>query len=120
MRLRLAWLLAALFLLAAASPSWAAKPWIGVRGNHLVDRRGEAVRLLGINRSGAEYQCVEGGQIFEGPTDDASIAAMASWHINAVRLPLNESCWSPPTLEATPTGVRSRTTCGAWSGPGST
>jgi len=93
MRLRLAWLLALGFLLAAGPSAQAAKPWIGVRGNHLVDRSGAVVRLLGVNRSGAEYQCVEGGQIFEGPTDDASIDAMVSWHINAVRLPLNESCW---------------------------
>ena len=58
-------------------------------------RRGrEQVRLLGVNRSGADYQCVEtGDQIFDGPTDQASIEAMVSWHINAVRVPLNESCW---------------------------
>jgi hypothetical protein len=28
-----------------------------------------------------------------GPTDRAGIAAMKAWHINAVRLPLNEACW---------------------------
>ena len=31
--------------------------------------------------------------MFSGPTDDASIAAIAAWHINAVRVPLNEDCW---------------------------
>jgi aryl-phospho-beta-D-glucosidase BglC (GH1 family) len=36
---------------------------------------------------------VEGGKIFEGPSDQASIRAMKSWDINAVRVPLNESCW---------------------------
>jgi len=67
--------------------------WIGVRGNKLVDGSGNPVRLLGVNRPGAEYRCVEGDAFFEGPTDDASIRAMKKWHINAVRVPLNESCW---------------------------
>jgi hypothetical protein len=32
--------------------------------------------------------------IFDGPSDDASIAAMAAWHgVNTVRVPLNEDCW---------------------------
>jgi endoglucanase len=95
MRLRpVAPLAALLLLLTAALPIAArAEPWIGVRGNHLVDRHGHAVRLLGVNRSGAEYECVEGEGIFAGPTDWASIEAMKSWHINAVRVPLNESCW---------------------------
>jgi hypothetical protein len=74
-------------------PTSQAAPWIGVRGNHLVDRSGRTVRLLGVNRSGTEYQCEKGAGIFEGPDDDASIAAMLRWHINTVRVPLNESCW---------------------------
>jgi endoglucanase len=64
-----------------------------VRGERLVDARGHPVRLLGVNRSSAEYECLEGQAVFEGPIDEAAIAAMASWRINAVRLPLNESCW---------------------------
>jgi hypothetical protein len=97
---RLPWLIGAPVLLAlfivlsgAMPASAAANPWIGVRGNHLIDEVGRTVRLLGVNRSGPEYQCVEGGQIFEGPADQASIEAMLSWRINAVRVPLNESCW---------------------------
>lgn len=68
---------------------------IHVRGNQLVNAAGENMRLFGVNRSGTEYSCVtEGGSgIFSGPSDAASIAAMASWHINAVRVPLNEDCW---------------------------
>ena len=37
--------------------------------------------------------CVLGLGIFDGPTDAASIAAMKTWHINSVRVPLNEDCW---------------------------
>jgi Cellulase (glycosyl hydrolase family 5)/Fibronectin type III domain len=69
---------------------------IRVRGNQLLNAAGQPLRLFGVNRSGAEYKCVVGGAgagIFSGPTDAASIAAMASWHINAVRVPLNEHCW---------------------------
>jgi hypothetical protein len=31
--------------------------------------------------------------MFDGPTDDASITAITSWGLNAVRIPLNEDCW---------------------------
>lgn len=74
---------------------WVSKvgPWIGVRGNQLIDRQGKPVRLLGVNRPGLEYQCVEGGEFFEGPSDRASIEAIKRWHANVVRVPLNESCW---------------------------
>jgi hypothetical protein len=37
--------------------------------------------------------CLGGSAIFDGPTGSAAVAAMAAWHINAVRLPLNEDCW---------------------------
>jgi len=62
-------------------------------GNHIVDVNGTPVRLLGVNRSGTEYACIQGFGIFDGPSDDASIAAIASWHVNVVRVPLNEDCW---------------------------
>jgi endoglucanase len=72
-------------------------PVIHVSENHFVDAKGHNVRLVGVNRSGTEYSCVIGGAqgagIFSGPSDAASIAAMASWRINAVRVPLNEDCW---------------------------
>lgn len=64
-----------------------------MKGNRLVDKSGRMVRLLGVNRPGAEYRCVEGDEFFEGPTDAASIRAMKRWHVNVVRVPLNESCW---------------------------
>ncbi len=95
MRISLSWLaIPAVALAFALLPAAAAAgPWIGVRANHLVDRGGNPVRLVGVNRSGTEYQCERGNGIFEGPDDQASIEAMLRWHINAVRVPLNESCW---------------------------
>ncbi len=62
-------------------------------GNVLQDANGTPVTLRGVNRSGTEYACVDGNGIFDGPSDEASVRAMASWPINAVRVPLNESCW---------------------------
>lgn len=82
-----------LALLPAGSHSAKAVLYVGVEGNQLVDGSGKPVRLLGVNRSGTEYKCAEEDGFFEGPSDDASIAAMKSWHINVVRVPLNESCW---------------------------
>jgi hypothetical protein len=71
-----------------------------VVGNHLVDASSRTVRLLGVNRSGQEFKCIQGGSpgalgwgLFDGPTDLPSVQAIASWHANAVRVPLNEDCW---------------------------
>ena len=64
-----------------------------VSGNQLLNGNGETVRLLGVNRSGTEYKCVNDAGIFDGPSDAASVDAIASWHVNAVRIPLNEDCW---------------------------
>ena len=91
----------ALVVLAAALVLWPVAPIpaqaatlsIAVSGNHLIDGNGKVVRLLGVNRSGAEYACIQGWGIFDGPSDAASIQAIAAWHTNAVRLPLNEDCW---------------------------
>jgi len=68
-----------------------------VDGNHLVNSSGQTVTLHGVDMSGTEYVCAQnwttdpfGGQ----PEDDpATFAAMKSWGINAVRIPLNEDCW---------------------------
>ncbi|MFF3270295.1 glycoside hydrolase family 5 protein [Streptomyces chrestomyceticus] len=82
---------------SAVSPapvaSRAAPPQLRVEGNRFVDRTGTPRRLLGVNRSGAEFSCVQGRGIFDGPVDDASVAAIAGWGANTVRVPLNEECW---------------------------
>jgi hypothetical protein len=80
-----------------AAPTALAAPDLHVRGTQLVDR-GHVVQLRGVNRSGLEYACIQGWGFFDSPhpdriDDPAMIAAMKSWNINAVRVPLNEDCW---------------------------
>ena len=36
---------------------------------------------------------MQGWGIFDGPNDAASVKAIASWHVNVVRVLLNEDCW---------------------------
>jgi aryl-phospho-beta-D-glucosidase BglC (GH1 family) len=72
----------------------AAAPTLHVSGNHLVNARGQRVVLHGVNRSGGEYQCVHGFGFWDGPMGQTALTAMKSWHINAVRVPLNEACWN--------------------------
>jgi len=64
-----------------------------VVGNRIEDGEGAPVFLRGVNRSGSEYRCIQSGGFFDGACDEASVRAMTSWGINAVRVPLNESCW---------------------------
>jgi hypothetical protein len=68
-------------------------PPIHAQGNRIVDAWGQPVVLRGVNRAGTEYACIHGWSIGEGPRDQASIDAMLSWHVNVVRIPLNEDCW---------------------------
>jgi hypothetical protein len=98
-------------------------PQLAVDGNALVDTSSGAPRplqLRGVDRSGTEYACSSGadpsrpGQggyaIFDGPTynsydpsrpdvpsdirqPDATIDAMVAWGVNAVRVPLSDTCW---------------------------
>ena len=75
---------------SAAAP---APPTVRVAGATLVDGAGHPLRLLGVDRSGTEYACAQGWGIFDGPSDRASVDAMAAWHVDAVRVPLNEDCW---------------------------
>ena len=66
---------------------------ISVAGNRLVNGSGQTVQLRGVNRSGTEYACEEGWGIFDGPSNSASVHAIAAWDADAVRIPLNEDCW---------------------------
>ncbi|HEX9037568.1 MAG TPA: cellulase family glycosylhydrolase [Ktedonobacterales bacterium] len=64
-----------------------------VHGNLLVTRAGRSVTLHGVNRDGSDFLCAEGTGIFDGPIGANSTAALLAWHINAVRIPMNEACW---------------------------
>jgi hypothetical protein len=55
--------------------------------------------IHGVNLDGTESAC-KGlpwndyqGKTFDGPTDSGSVTALQSWHINMVRVPINEDCW---------------------------
>jgi len=66
---------------------------IAISGNHFVNGAGATVRLLGVDVPGTEYACDEGWGYAQGPLTVASAEAIASWHADAVRVPLNEDCW---------------------------
>jgi hypothetical protein len=94
-----------LFLAPCCGTSEAASPLaVHVQNNRLVDASGNVLRLLGINRSGSEYMCVGGWSVFDGPVDSTAIAAIKAWHVNAVRVPLNEDCWLNINLSSTMRG----------------
>jgi hypothetical protein len=66
-------------------------------GNQLYDGS-KAIRLLGVDESGTQYECSDGVGVFDptnntGANSAISITAMLSWGVNAVRIPLNEDCW---------------------------
>jgi endoglucanase len=86
-------LLAVSLWLVPAEADAAGLPGLRITGARLLDTRGHRVALRGVNRSGTEYACVQGFGIFDGPSDEASVQAIASWHVNFVRLLLNEDCW---------------------------
>lgn len=75
-----------------------------VVGNHILNSANQIVPLRGVDQDGTEYMCLDGtvGHIFdpnEGSVDptvapsSATVAAIQSWAIDIVRLPVNESCW---------------------------
>ena len=77
-------------MVAAAEP---AMTGLHVLGNRIVNTDGQPVRLLGVNRSGTQYMCMDNADVFDGPTDAAAIEAITAWHATAVRVALNEHCW---------------------------
>ena len=85
---------ALLLAIGIASCSSTSAVAVHVSGNRLVYSNGEPAVLHGVDLSGTEYACVQSHGIFVGPHDQASIAAMRQWNIDAVRIPLNEACWN--------------------------
>jgi hypothetical protein len=79
---------------APATSSGNTAPQLHVSGNKLVNASGKRVILRGVDRSGGEYACAQNQGIWVGPMDQASVTAMKTWGVNAVRVPLNEACWN--------------------------
>lgn len=68
-------------------------PAVRIVGGQLVTRAGRPVRLLGVDVTGTESACIAGRQVAGATFDAAAAKAIRSWHIDAVRVPLNEDCW---------------------------
>jgi hypothetical protein len=79
--------------LAALAGGASALPRLHVAGRYLLAAPHRRLQLRGVNRSGTEYACIQGWGMFDGPSDAASVRAIASWHVNFVRVLLNEDCW---------------------------
>src|SRR4051794_37600437 len=81
--------------IAIAGASASARPASGlhVSGNRILDKHGRQVLFQGVNRSGTEYACAQGWGLFDGPNTATSVQAIAGWHVNIVRVLLNEDCW---------------------------
>jgi hypothetical protein len=66
---------------------------VHVAGDQLVNGSGVPIRLLGVDASGTEDACILDDGFSWGNLDSAEAEAMTTWHIGAVRVPLNEDCW---------------------------
>ena len=91
--LGLAAVVVAVVLIVIYRPLGNSAPRLRVDGNRLVDSTGRTVRLMGVNRSGAEFVCATSNGIWQGPVDNGSVKPMKDWNVRAVRIPLNEDCW---------------------------
>jgi endoglucanase len=86
--------------LSTAAVCHAAGPRLRVVDNHLVDARsGLTFVPRGVNWPSFEYACHDGYGYSNlatatsvGP-DAAGAALIAKWHVNTVRVPLNQDCW---------------------------
>jgi putative cell wall-binding protein len=76
-----------------AVPPAAPAPTLVVVGNHLVDTRSNHVFTVhAVNWPSFEYACWQGWG-YSGSFSASEAQAVASWGVNAVRLPLNQDCW---------------------------
>jgi endoglucanase len=95
---------------------WAVAPELRVAGNQLVEASsGRPVRLRGVSVPGTESACVRGTGVFAGPADSLAVEAMRAWKVNAVRVPLNASCWlGLPGVPPAYAGAAYRDAIAAW------
>jgi len=79
---------------AAATASTPTAPTPVVVGNRIVDSRTNTTWVPhGANWPSFEYACSEGWGYSQDDDTNAAAAAMVSWGINAIRIPLNQNCW---------------------------
>ncbi len=107
------------FVGLGASPASAAAPAPTpvVQGNRIIDSRTGATFVPhGADWPSFEYACSQGWGYSQDDDTAASAAAMVSWGINIVRVPLNEDCWlgSDSSDYGTATGYRAAVA--AWVG----
>ncbi|HLW03680.1 MAG TPA: cellulase family glycosylhydrolase [Ktedonobacterales bacterium] len=62
---------------------------LSIAGNQIVDAEGQAVTLVGVNRSSLEYLCSGDGHF-----QLADFLAMRSWGMNIVRISLSSEFWA--------------------------
>jgi len=75
-------------------PSGSSVGGLHVVGNQILNGSNLAVKLVGVDKSGAEYMCLSNtSNVFDGPADMNQVTTMKSWAVNIVRLPINEDCW---------------------------
>lgn len=92
-------------LFFSASPTEAATTVqlaaLSTSGNHIL-RNGVPFNFYGVNRDSLEWNNgIFGGCAGDGHFTDTDFAAMASWAMTAVRLPLGQSAWMGRTCSAT-------------------
>ncbi|HEY5231574.1 MAG TPA: cellulase family glycosylhydrolase [Galbitalea sp.] len=79
---------------ASATVAVSPAPTPVVVGNRLVDSRTNTTFVPhGANWPSFEYACSQDWGYSQDGDTDAAAHAMATWGINAVRIPLNENCW---------------------------
>src|SRR5665213_2763520 len=71
---------------------------VHVSNGQLVDGNGKTIRLLGVDATGTENACIQNKGLSWNISstqaeDDVTAKALLSWHINVVRVQLNEDCW---------------------------
>ncbi len=101
----------------AASATVATAPTPVVVGNKLVDSRTNTTWVPhGANWPSFEYACSEGWAYSQADDTAAAAAAMQSWGINTVRVPLNQNCWLGSDASDYGTATGYRAAVAAWVG----
>lgn len=66
---------------------------ISVSGNSLINSKNQQLKLIGVDATGTEDACIQNKGFSWYALTNAAAKAIASWHADAVRVPLNEDCW---------------------------